>query len=202
VIKERNIVIYDDVFTMNRKRIMELCNEIIKEGMDLNWVCSTRVDRIDRELLKRMKRAGCSLIAYGVESGDQQVLDRIQKGISVEETENALNMTRSVGIKSVAYMLLGSPGETAESVERSFALIERAKPDYVQFNPIEIYPGSELYESRHESVFSEGYLDRIQKKLYRRYYLRPGYMSRQARNIRSFHDLKAAISGFRFVASL
>lgn len=198
-IREKNIIIYDDTFTHNKKRILELCNKIIKEGIDIRWVCSTRTDAVSRDLLKRMNQAGCFMIAYGVESGDQQILNNLHKGISVKETENALRMTRLAGIKSVAYMLLGSPGETAESVERGIALLERTRPEYVQFNPITVYPGSELY-NRNEFISGKR-IHRVQKILYRRYYMRLGYISRQARSIRSLYDLKSAIDGFRFIIS-
>ncbi len=199
-IREKSVIIYDDIFTFNRKRTLEICDKIIRENMDIMWACSTRTDAVDRKLLERMRRAGCFLIAYGVESGDQRILNNLRKGISAKETESVMKMTRRAGIKSVAYMLLGSPGETAESVGKSIAMLEKARPDYVQFNPITVYPGSDMYKNNGNRI-QERTLKRTESMLYRKYYIRPGYILRQAAGMRSLHDMRSAINGLRFIMS-
>ena len=201
--KNKNIVFYDDNFTINRKRAARICDLIVKEGIDIKWICATRVDLVDKNLLEKMKRAGCSVIAYGVESGDQKVLDKIKKNIKIDKTKKAFELTRKAGIKILSYVIIGSPGETKESVEKTFRLIKRLEPDYVQFNPITIYPGSEIYGKGPKEIcmFTQDELIKIQREVYKRYYLRGNYILDQFKKIRSFGDIKRGFHALRFITS-
>jgi len=197
----RDIIIYDDIFTFNKKRVEKICELIKKEKLDLNWVCATRVDLINKELLLKMKEAGCSTIAFGVESGSEKILKNIKKNISMNQIFNAFKLTKNIGIETITYMLLGNPNETRETINKSFELILKLSPDYVQFNPVVIYPGSEMYEKRGENFhdFSNDELEEIQKILYKKYYFRMNNIMNQIKKIRSFNDLLKKIENLRLL---
>ncbi len=108
----RGIYFQDSTFTMNKKYIMELCREMIKNKLNLVWACNTRVDCVDEELLKSMKKAGCWMIVYGVESGNQKSLDVLNKGITVAQIEEAIELTHKQRIVSLGSYILCIPGET------------------------------------------------------------------------------------------
>ena len=199
--KIKNLVFYDDNFTINRKRTIQICELIVKEGIDMRWICATRVDLVDRDLLEKMRRAGCSVIAYGVESGDQKILNKMKKNLTINQTKKAFEVTKDVGIEILSYLIIGSPGETEGSIEKSFSLMKMLNPDYVQFNPIVAYPGSEIYGGGTGGLrgFTDDDLDRIRKKLYRKYYLRSGYILNQLKKIRSLGDIKRGLRAVSFI---
>jgi radical SAM superfamily enzyme YgiQ (UPF0313 family) len=210
------VVIYDDTFTANKKRAAEICEEILARGLKFRWDCRTRVDCVEPELLRLMARAGCSRISYGVESAEADVLGLFNKKITIEQVEQAFAWTRSAGIKILAYFMLGAPGETRESIERTLALSRSLNPDFAYYSIVVPYPGTDLYDHAvskglirfdywKEYVRSEGklkepapmfehgditrkYLVSALKSAYARFYLRPGYIARRFRSIKSFSD--------------
>jgi radical SAM superfamily enzyme YgiQ (UPF0313 family) len=115
----RFINFYDDNFTLNRGRVVQICEEILRRGLDIQWKCEGRVDGVDVELLKLMRRAGCRVVAYGVESGNPETLFLLRKDITVEQSVSAFAATREAGLRSLAYMILGAPGEDTAAVRRS-----------------------------------------------------------------------------------
>lgn len=135
----------DDLFTLDKKRTEAICDEIERRGLDISWACSSRVDTISRALLQRMKRAGCMLIYYGVESGSQRVLNLMKKRISIEQIVKAIKWTKEVGIEALASFIIGFPGETREDVEKTIAFAKKLDTDYAQFSFATPYPGTELY---------------------------------------------------------
>ncbi len=135
----------DDTFTANFKHTNELLDLLIGKGLDISWSCLTRVNRTKRDLLEKMKQAGCKYISYGVESGDQAMLDRMNKRITLEDVREALLLTKDVGIDMYAFFLIGYPGDTAESVERSFELIRETGLTGVSFAIVIPLPGTTLW---------------------------------------------------------
>ncbi len=124
----RSIVFYDDLFTVKKDRVIEICKGIIDRKLDIEWKCEGRVNLVDEEILRWMKRAGCSMIAYGVESGNQKGLDYLDKGIKVEQITRAFEMTRKAGIKPMGYFVLGIPVETYdEEITRQLSLQKRSR---------------------------------------------------------------------------
>jgi radical SAM superfamily enzyme YgiQ (UPF0313 family) len=136
----------DDCFTLDRKRLLKICSEIVKRGINVKWMCQARVNNMTQEVLEAMKEAGCHYIKYGVESGSQELLNRMKKGITLENVRNAFKATRKVGIKSQAFFLFGLPWETPETVSKTIEFAKELKPDSAQFAIVVPHPGTELYE--------------------------------------------------------
>ena len=114
--KIKEIAFYDDIFTINKKRTLQFIKELEKRNMDILWTCEARVNTVSRELLQEMKKAGCYMLFYGIESGKQEMLNNLKKGITVEQVESAVEISHKVGIQSVGYFMLGAPGETPETI--------------------------------------------------------------------------------------
>lgn len=142
----KEIHFYDDDFTVDMARGEAICDEILRRNLKIIWSCNTRVDLVNEKLLKKMKQAGCWLISYGVESGDEQILKSINKGFSVSQVIAAFEITRQIGIKTLAYFMVGLPGETKETVQKTIALSKKIKPDFVSFGSLVVYPGSRLFK--------------------------------------------------------
>ena len=140
----------DDEFTLDRRRVEGICDEIRRRGLDILWACSSRVDTVSRELLRKMKAAGCFLIYYGVESGCQRILNLMRKGIRIGQVIDAIRWTKEVGIETLASYILGFPGETKEDIKKTITFAKRLSTDYAQFSLATPYPGTELYHSAEE----------------------------------------------------
>ena len=136
----------DDCFTLNKKRLIKICKEIRRRGIDVNWMCQSRVDNVDEEILSNMKRAGCHYIKYGVESGSQEILNLMKKGITLEDTRNAFRLTTKMGIKTQAFFLIGLPWETEETFRETLEFAKELKSDSAQFAVVVPHPGTELYD--------------------------------------------------------
>jgi anaerobic magnesium-protoporphyrin IX monomethyl ester cyclase len=137
----------DDAFTVDQPRTEALCSEILQRGLKIEWNCGTRVDMITKELLAKMKEAGCITVWFGVESGTQQVLDAMKKGISPELTIKVLGWVRELGLKPVPNVILGFPGETKKSAWKTIKFIEKIAPDEVGFyNVATPFPGTPMYD--------------------------------------------------------
>jgi len=154
----KGIYFINDNFTLRKKETSELCSLIRKNNLDIEWVCDTRVDLISRELLKEMKAAGCKTIWFGGESGSPRILKRLNKGVTLEQTERALKMCRKEGIQTACSFLLGIPSETAEDMEATFKFARKLDPDWCRFNIFVAVPGSALYKE----VMQKGLYDRVE----------------------------------------
>ena len=138
----------DDAFTVDQPRTEALCNEILKRGLKIEWNCGTRVDMLTKELLAKMKDAGCISVWFGVESGSQQVLDAMKKGITPELTTKVFGWVRELGLKPVPNVILGFPGETKKSAQKTIKFVEKISPDAVGFyNVATPFPGTPMYDS-------------------------------------------------------
>ncbi len=142
-----NFFFSDDLFTVQRKRVVEVCEKLLEHKLNITWTCLSRVNTVDLELLKLMKAAGCYLITFGIESGSQQVLDNLKKGTTVEQAIKAVEMTRQAGIKVFGSIMVGSPGETKETVEATIKLVKKLKLDEVGIGVTTAYPGTDLYDT-------------------------------------------------------
>lgn len=139
----RELFFWSDTFTIDKKYVMELCDAI--EPFGVTWASNSRVDTIDPELAASMKRAGCWMISFGIESGDQASLDAAGKGATVEDAERAVRVAKHAGIKVAGHFVLGIPGETKQSLDKTLALAERLPLDFEQFYCAVPFPGSRLY---------------------------------------------------------
>jgi radical SAM superfamily enzyme YgiQ (UPF0313 family) len=142
----REIHFVDPTFTFDRERVLEICAGLISAGLDLHWTCKTRCDLVDPELLRAMARSGCYTISYGVESATQRILDALQKDVTVEQNERALVETKRAGIRTLAYLLVGSPGETDETIDAMIAMVRRLEPDFVLYGELHLDPCSKVAE--------------------------------------------------------
>lgn len=198
---------YDDIFTTNRKRVVKLCNLLIDSGRRYKWMCYTRTDLVDPELLALMREAGCYQISYGPESGDQALLDGIKKRLTVEDNFRGIEYTREAGILAVGTFMLGLPGETKAQTKKTIDFAVNSKLDYAIFGITEPYPGTEMWRD----CLKQGYfvdaddehcnhllpnfskiwvpngrtrdeLEMSVQEAYRRFYLRPSILFKWLRN--------------------
>jgi len=144
--RTRYIEFIDDTFTLDKKRAEEICREIIRRGLDVSWVCSCRVDLISKELMKLLKKAGCRMIYFGVESGVQRILNIMRKGIKIEQVFKVIRWAKEVGLETVASFILGIPGETMKEALQTIKFAKKLDPDYAQFSIATPFPGTELYK--------------------------------------------------------
>ena len=221
----KEIQFYDDDFTLDMQRAEEICDEIIKRGLKLRWSCLTRVNLVDEALLKKMKQAGCWLVSYGVESGNQKILDRINKGFTIEQVILAFEMTKRIGLNTICYFMVGLPGETKEDIQDTLNLVKRIRPDFISCGILTVYPGSQLFkvmqQEKHPgrlrvltrgenlagtyfgkgnyTVFEDNLtfeeLRKIAQKTTRQFYLRPQYILQSLKSIRSFSDFNYYLTG-------
>lgn len=142
----RQFTFKDDSFTVNRKRVMEFCHLLTDGGTKINWDCNTRVDLVDRELLKTMKKAGCNSIKVGVESGSERILKLMDKGITLESIKEASKLFRKAGIHWTSYFMMGIPTETREDIQKTVDLLHEIKPSFASIGVYEPFPGTRLFD--------------------------------------------------------
>lgn len=219
----KEITFYDDVFTLNRNRTWLLCEKMLEQNLNLHWTCETRVNLVDKQLLELMKKAGCFAIFYGLESGNQKILDSICKKTTVEQNEYAVRLTKQVGIETIGYFMIGSPNETQQTINDTITFAKKIPLDYAQFAITTPLPGSELYEiwqktynkdvdwndfryegSQNSPVFESQDLSRkdlesFRSKAYREFYIRPSYMWNKLLGLRNFNDFRMIFDGLNML---
>ena len=151
----KDVKFYDDVFTLDKNRAIEMSQHI---NSRVAWSCMTRVNRVDRKVLRYMKAGGCHTVSYGIESGDQDILSSISKNATLEQAEQAVKYSKEAGLKVIGYFMLGAPGETLETIEKTIDFAISSGVDYAQFSIATALPGSELYELVPEDKRANAYL--------------------------------------------
>lgn len=136
----------DDCFTLNRKRLIDICNEIINRRLGIGWECLSRVDTIDREVADKMREAGCVRVFFGIESGNDSVLALMNKGITVEQAKRAVYVAKRAGIQVGAFFILGYPGESDGTVLDTVRFASSLPLDYLSFTLPYPIPGTPLFE--------------------------------------------------------
>ena len=210
------IFIYDDTFTVDRQRVLDICSTIQKRNLNIAWDIRARVDTIDEEILKALKKAGCRRIHYGVEGGTQKILNILRKGITLEQAEKAFKLTKKIGIETLGYFMIGNPTETKEDVLATINFAKKLNPDFVQITMTAPLPATNLYKlALEEKVLSDDYMQKFaenptadlklrhwekelsEKELnhllnyaYRAFYWRPGYLIKELFGIHSMTELK------------
>jgi len=135
---------FDEIFTINRRRVIEFCLKLIKEKIKIKWVCDSRVDLVDLKLLWLMRKAGCIGISYGVESGSQMILDKMNKGITLQTAINALRWTRKCNIPIQLNIILGFLGENKRTIYETVLFIKKTLPDTLQITKMMSLDGTEF----------------------------------------------------------
>ena len=217
----KEIAFYDDSFTLDKKRVHAIADEIIAKGLKIDWTCETRVNLVDKELLRKMRQAGCYSVAYGIESASPEIIKTLQKDITLEQVETAVRDSREVGLQVVGYFMLGSPGETPDTIRQTINLAKELKVDFAQFSATTPFPGTELYDiymrDKKESIAWEKFVyagtdnpttpvfdsDKLSRedlqnwtsRAYREFYLRPAYIWQRLRRCTSWGEIKMNIKG-------
>jgi len=153
----RNIHMYADLFTVNREQVMGICDLILKEGLKIRWTCNSRVDYVDEEMLTRMGRAGCWMISWGIESGNEIILKKAAKGADPQKAHRALAWARKAGIKNWGYFIIGLAGETVDTIRETIELSKRLPLEIALFHVAAPYPGTPFFfEVIEKGWFREG----------------------------------------------
>jgi anaerobic magnesium-protoporphyrin IX monomethyl ester cyclase len=222
----RDLKFFDDTFTIDKKRVLRICDEFRKRKIDTPWCCLARANTVNREILRAMKEAGCWEILFGFESMDQDVLTRLMKFTTVEQNVEAVRLCQEVGISVRANFIVGTPFDTLETMETDLREAIRLNVDFAHFHKFTPYPGSELYRVLTDEGYTfdfptwESQLDLKGKIMYhpdsmtedqyrkwlieshKRYYLRLRYILKQLNGIRGLEDVKRLWDGFRAIAFL
>lgn len=140
-----HIHMYADLFTVNREQVVELCRLLIEKGPKITWTCNSRVDYVDEEMLNLMGKAGCNLISWGIESGNEMILKKAHKGYRMEQAYNALNWAHKAGIKNWGYFIIGLPGETLETIRETIEFSKKLPLDIALFHVAAPYPGTPFF---------------------------------------------------------
>jgi radical SAM superfamily enzyme YgiQ (UPF0313 family) len=216
----REIDFFDYDFCIDRKRVETICDEIIKSRMDVTWACRTRVDYVDESLLRRMKAAGCSRIYFGIESGIQEILDRLNKGISLQQIRDSIEATKGAGIKALGFFLVGSPGETQATFSKTVKFAKSLNLDYVQFSKLTAKPLTPYWRQMVKdtgfdywreyilgkveerplprpwtSLTNEG-IDSLTKLAYINYHCRPMFLLNHTLQVKSWSEFKRKFFAF------
>ena len=194
------VAFMDDTFTLNKKRVYEICEAIKDRGLDNYWGCTARVDTISEELLKIMKDAGCITMFLGVESADQQFLNDVNKMININRIKKTFELTKKYNMRTIASVVLGMPGDTKRSILSTIKFVKTLEPSYAVFSLATPYPGTDFYlKAASENLIkindwskytllspvletvdcSLEELKKLQKKAFKEFYLRPSYIARR-----------------------
>jgi radical SAM superfamily enzyme YgiQ (UPF0313 family) len=210
----------DDTFTIDRKRVMEICRLIKERDLHLSWIAQARVDTVDREMLLAMKEAGCHYILFGIESGSPEMLETMKKRITLDQAREAIRLCRELGIKAQAFFLFGVPGESQETIRQTIDFAKELGASSTQFAVAIPQPGSPLFQQCVENnwlVFddwedfassnalietpqlSRQEAEAARIRAYRQYYFRPRFMLQEALRIRHPRDVKRLWRGAKSV---
>ncbi|HLD42431.1 MAG TPA: radical SAM protein [Candidatus Nanoarchaeia archaeon] len=196
----KEISFKDPIFTLLPKNVMEFCDLLIERDYDLSWCGNARVDNFSLDLAKKMKKAGCFSVTFGLESGDQRILDNLRKRATAEQGKEAVKIAKMARLDVVANFMVGNPGETKESIERTIQYMKEIDPAYVYMGFCTAFPGTALQRQaeqndwilqkdptavRYEDLqmnatnLSNEELKQALNRMYRAFYFRPKYIARR-----------------------
>jgi radical SAM superfamily enzyme YgiQ (UPF0313 family) len=212
----REFIVYDDTFTVNKQRVIDICRLVIEKGLDIGFDIRARVDTIDEHMLLLLKRAGCRGIHYGVESGTEKILKVLNKGITLKKAKEIFDLTRKHKIETLAYFMIGAPQETRDDIMETFRVIRWLNPDFLHLTILTPFPGTPIYIDGLESgtikkdywrefaknptrdfiphfceeELTRNELSRLLVKGYKQFYCRPSYIIKRFSTIKSFGEFK------------
>lgn len=216
----REIDFFDYDFCIDRRRIETICDGMIKSRLDIAWACRTRVDYVDESLLRKMRAAGCSRIYFGIESGVQEILDRLNKGITLQQIRDTVEATHGAGIKALGFFLVGSPGETQETFRQTVKFAKSLNLDYVQFSKLTAKPLTPYWRQmvkntgfdywreyilgnardnplpRPWTSLTNEEIDSMTKNAYIMYHCRPGFLLHHTMQVKSWSEFKRKFYAF------
>ncbi len=212
----KDIAFMDDVFTVNKQRVIDLCNMLLEKPLDIQWQCFARVDIVDPDMLKLMKKAGCWGVMYGVENFDQSILDGLKKEIEISQIFQAVQWAKDAKLEIRACMMVGNDGDTEEILNRNIDLVIKLDPDLLSVAILTPNPGNDVFNKalREDRLMTYDWdmyygatpivkidhlspddVVRMYRKMSFKFYLRPGYIIKRLRNIKSADELKHNIIG-------
>jgi radical SAM superfamily enzyme YgiQ (UPF0313 family) len=211
--KIREFVILDDNFALDEARAVQICDGIIQNGINIPWRLSNSVavKSSSSRLFLKLKEAGCYQVSIGVESGNQGVLDRIQKGIRLDQIENTFRLAKGAGLETVAFFMIGNLSENEQTMDETIRFAVKLDPDFAQFTIATPYPGTRMYDMVKKegrllsdnwedfasyagvAVFAHkdltpGLMERKYKEAYRCFYLRPRYVFKRLKKMLSWRE--------------
>jgi radical SAM superfamily enzyme YgiQ (UPF0313 family) len=215
----KEVFFRDEIFTISKNRVLEICEGILEKNLDITWICSARIGSVDFEMIKMMKRAGCHMIRFGVESGVQGLLDNIKKGITIEEIRQTFSWAHKAKIDTHAHMMIGIPGETKDTLKTTVRFVKQIDPTIVTFGILTPYAGTSIFNELKQkfpevsdgtscdlsrlhtySFYNEYFTDLSPeelsgyiRKVYRSFYLRPGYIFKWLKRMSSLDEFKRVI---------
>jgi len=214
--KVKEIMFYDDAMTCNRLHVTGICEEILSRNLKIKWETPARVDNMDKALLVLMHKAGCIRLRYGVESGDENILRLMNKGISLEQSREVFRLTKSAGLETFAYFILGYARENEAAIKKTISFALELDPNLIMFTTATPYPQTPLYElARQEGLIKNDYwreftlgnvnMKRIPyflpksgqwiKRAYASFYFRPKYLIERISRLRSPDDFIKCLKG-------
>ena len=208
-------VFYDDTFTTNRKRVLEVCRIITERKLNVSWDIRARVDTVNEAMIDSLQKAGCHRIHYGVESGSPKIQKRLLKHLDLQMVKEVFSMTKKAGIETLGYFMIGCPDEVEEDMKQTFDLIQSLPMDYAHIAIFTPFPGTNIYRQALEEgfydndywkefaiapkleftpkywnqYFSDEELLHLMKKAYGRFYGRPSYIFKRLLKLRSVNEL-------------
>ena len=224
----KEIHFWDDNYTLNKKRVFEIHNELNERNIKLKFAFPNglRVDQVNEKILKCLKSMGVYSVAFGVESGNQTILNNVKKGISLEQIEKAYSLTKRIGFETWGFFMLGLPGETEKTIKDTINFAKKINPDIAKIHILKPFPGTEVFNQLMTAGMitefdyskygihtrpvhklpdlSEDDLLRWLKKAYRMFYLRPfKIISQLLRTLKSWERFKLNIKvGFHVLKSM
>ena len=215
----KEINIDDGTFTTRKNRVIDFCQRLRDEKIKIIWTCNGRVDNLDDEILSEMKASGCRMIRLGVESGSQEVLNKIKKGLTLKQIEEGVKLVKKHGIQALGGFMFGFPYDSKQTVEETIAFAKKISPDQVQFSINMCYPGTSLYEFARENnlLLAKDFkefdmthgpvvktldmkreeLGHILARAYREFYFRPRYVLQTLFNINNFYEVKRVLRSMK-----
>lgn len=209
----RSFRFIDDTFTINKKRVIDICKLMVEKKLNLQWTCLSRTDNINPEILSAMKQAGCQRIYFGLESGSRRMLDFYEKNVDVKEALLALKQTRKAGIETTGFFMLGMPQETEQDFKETLQFALDADLSLASIGGITLYPGTPLFDANKDLIefslfpyvnhfkdiaIEERYLQ-WEKTFYNAFFRRPSYLWQLAKTYGSkpvpvYETLKDALT--------
>jgi anaerobic magnesium-protoporphyrin IX monomethyl ester cyclase len=224
----REIDMYDDTFNADLPRAEKILDMIIERDLDIKIRFSNgiRADMVTESFLRKLKKAGCIYIAYGIESGNQEILDRLGKNLRLEDVRKGVKLTKKIGIPVTGFFVLGMLGDTRETMQQTIDFAKKLDVDIAQFTIATPYPGTRFYEMvssdgkfltkdwgnvyhssgrmiySYPDTASPETVEMMYRKAFREFYFRPGYLIRRILNMRSLGELKTILRGSKAILKI
>lgn len=210
----REIDMFDSSMTVDKKRIFAISDLMQKRNIKVHWSARSRVDTVNYDVLKAMHDSGCYRIYFGIESGDEEILRRLKKGTSIERIRQTINDCKKIGIETLGFFMIGCPGDTHKTAQKTLKLSLELDLDFAQYNGVRALPGTELYDmvlpeqgedfwreyirdetknnfiARAQCDLSQAEINRFLRKFYLRFYFRPRYIFKKIASLRSLEELR------------